>query len=109
MKILVRGTNWIGDAVMTIPALRKLRSAFPHSVITLHTRPGAAAVFEDAGFIDEILTIAGTNSKFAGVVSQVRQIRGRRFDLGIIFTNSIEAAIVQRIGGVSRWRPSARS
>jgi len=35
MKILVRGANWIGDAVMTIPALRALRGLYPQANITL--------------------------------------------------------------------------
>ena len=56
MKIVVRGTNWIGDAVMTIPALRGLRKMFPDAYISLHTRSWAKGIFADADFIDEILT-----------------------------------------------------
>ena len=56
MKILVRGTNWIGDAVMSIPALRELRRVFPDSHITLHTRSWADELFSDAEFIDELVT-----------------------------------------------------
>ncbi|MBA3335430.1 MAG: lipopolysaccharide heptosyltransferase II, partial [Acidobacteria bacterium] len=45
MKIVVRGTNWVGDAVMTIPALRELRRVFPDSHIALHTRDWARGIF----------------------------------------------------------------
>ena len=54
MKILVRGTNWIGDAVMTVPALKELRRVFPDAEITLHTRSWADGLFRDAEFIDEL-------------------------------------------------------
>ena len=52
MKILVRGTNWVGDAVMQIPALRELRRIFPDAKISLHTRSWAKGIFEDADFLD---------------------------------------------------------
>lgn len=102
MKILVRGTNWIGDAVMTVPALRELRRAFPHAEITLHTRPAAAEVFKDADFIDNFLLIDGRSSKMGTIAKQARDIRRQRFDVGIIMTNSIEAALVQRLAGVPK-------
>ena len=43
--ILVRGVNWIGDAVMTLPALRALRKAFPGSKVSLLVKPSVAAIF----------------------------------------------------------------
>ena len=64
MKIVVRGTNWIGDAVMTIPALRELRRIFPDARITLCTRGWAQGIFADADFIDEILPFDKTNNSF---------------------------------------------
>ena len=40
-RVVVRGTNWVGDSVMTIPALRALRRVLPDANITLVIRPGA--------------------------------------------------------------------
>jgi ADP-heptose:LPS heptosyltransferase len=59
-RILVRGTRWIGDAVMTVPALRALRSIFPHAHITLAAGRWAEGLFLDADFIDEILSTEAT-------------------------------------------------
>jgi len=56
-RLLVRGTRWIGDAVMTVPALRALRSIFPHAHITLAAGRWAQGLFLDADFIDELLNI----------------------------------------------------
>ena len=43
-RVVVRGTNWVGDAVMTIPALRLLRRILPAAHITLATRSFARAI-----------------------------------------------------------------
>ncbi len=99
MKIIVRGTNWIGDTVMTVPALTELRRAFPDAHITLHARPAAAEVLQDADFIDEIIPIGG-RSKAGSIFSQTRQIREGGFDIGITFTNSPESAAVQWLARV---------
>jgi len=101
MKIVVRGANWIGDAVMTIPALRRLRSIFPDASISLHTRPWAEGVFRDADFIDEIIPIEGRGS-VRSVIEQSRMFRGRNFDLAILFPNSFESALVARLARIPR-------
>ena len=97
MKIVVRGANWIGDSVMTIPALRHLRRAFPEDSISLYTRPWAEGVFRDADFIDEIIPIEN-----AGVFRQARELRKHNFDLAILFPNSFESALVARLAGIPK-------
>ena len=100
MKIVVRGTNWVGDAVMTIPALRELRRVFPDSHIVLHTRAWARGIFKDADFIDELLTFDKGKSAFLNVLEQSNGLRKRKFDLAILFPNSFEAAATARLGKV---------
>ncbi len=94
MKIIVRGTNWVGDAVMQIPALRELRRVFPAAQITLGTRDWAQGIFEDTQFIDDILTIAPKES----VLGQAKKWRQGNFDLAILFTNSFETALISKLG-----------
>jgi heptosyltransferase II len=96
MKILVRGTNWVGDAVMQIPALRQLRAVFADAHITLCTRDWAKGIFADADFIDEILPINANESVF----SQSKKLREREFDLAVLFTNSFQTALVAKFGKV---------
>lgn len=102
MRIVVRGANWIGDAVMTIPAMRRLRSAFPDASITLYTRLWAEGVFRDADFIDEIVPIAGGGSRVASVLAQARQLKKLDFDLAVIFPNSFESALVTKLAGIPK-------
>lgn len=98
MKIVVRGTNWVGDAVMQIPALRELRRVFPDARITLCTRAWARGIFQDAEFIDEFLTIEPEESAF----QQAKKWRKGKFDLAILFTNSFQTALISKLGKSKR-------
>ena len=97
-RIVVRGTNWVGDAVMTIPALRQLRRLFPDAHITLATRAWAEGLFADAGFLDDLQVHEGSGLR--SVVQQVRQWRKRNFDLAILLPNSLETALVASLARV---------
>ena len=98
MKIVVRGTNWVGDAVMTIPALRELRRVFPDSEVTLHTHSWAQGVFQNANFIDEILPFEPGKSNFKIVLAQAKIWRERKFDLAVVLPNSFQSALVAKLG-----------
>ena len=54
-KILVRSTNWIGDAIMTTPALRTIRENFPGAKISVLAQPWMADVFSASPHVDEII------------------------------------------------------
>ena len=97
-NIVVRGTNWVGDAVMTIPALRELRRLFPQARITLATRSWAKGLFAGAEFIDELHVHDGSGLR--SVVQQVREWRKRNFDLAVLFPNSLETALVASLARV---------
>jgi heptosyltransferase-2 len=97
-RIVVRGTNWVGDAVMTIPALRQLRRLFPVAHITLATRPWAEGLFADSDFLDDLQVHEGSGLR--SVVQQVRQWRKRNFDLAILLPNSLETALVASLARV---------
>lgn len=97
-RIVVRGTNWVGDAVMTVPALRQLRHLFPTAHITLATRAWAEGLFADADFLDDLQTHEGTG--LLSVIQQVRQWRKGNFDLAVLFPNSLETALVASLARV---------
>ena len=102
MKILVRGTNWVGDAVMTIPAIRELRRIFPTAEITLHTRSWAEGIFRDARFIDRIITFDKTKSKIKDALAQAKELKKHNFDLAVLFPNSFETALVAKMARIPR-------
>jgi heptosyltransferase-2 len=116
-RILVRGANWLGDAVMTTPALLRLRERFPEAHITLLTpeklrglwlatpKPGEGGLHHPA--INEVATIEAG----AGLFSVGRKLQDGNFDLALVLPNSPRAAlevwlakIPRRIGYARPWR-----
>lgn len=97
-RIVVRGTNWVGDAVMTVPALRALRQLFPHAHIALATRSWANGLFSEAEFLDDLLVHDSTGLR--SVIHQVKQWRSHNFDLAVLFPNSLASALVASIARV---------
>ena len=67
-RIIVRGVNWLGDAVMTLPALRRLREAHPRARITLVTPEKLNDLWSGSPFLDETLPVAPGESVDAGGV-----------------------------------------
>jgi heptosyltransferase-2 len=95
-RILVRGTNWVGDAVMSVPALRELRARFPGAHIALLVRPWVRDVYGAADFVDEVLEYdrAGAHRGPAGFLRLARSLAERRFDLAVLLQNAFEAALL---------------
>ncbi len=102
MKILVRGTNWIGDAVMSVPALRELRRVFHDDQITLHTRSWAEGLFRDASFIDEIVPFDPQKWKLKDALDNSDFLRDDGYDLAIILPNSFESALTTFLTRIPR-------
>jgi heptosyltransferase-2 len=104
LNILIRATNWIGDAVMSLPALRAVRRRFPEASITVLAKPWVAAVYEDEKSIDRIITLEGASGArdWAVKFRLVRSLRKGTFDLAVLLPNSFESAAVIRLAGVKR-------
>ena len=73
-SIVVRAPNWVGDAVMSVAALRELRGLFPNSHITVVSKPGTAEVFAGADYID---TCWFTNARFEVIFRSVQKWKQR--------------------------------
>ncbi len=93
-SVVVRGTNWVGDAVMTIPALRELRRILPDARITLATRSSTAGIFEDADFLDDLLLYDRGTGGLRATLRQIKVWQERKFDLALLFQNAFEAAFI---------------
>lgn len=97
-RILVRGTNWVGDAVITLPALRELRRIFPQAKISLLVKPWVAGIFEDVEAIDEVIPY---DRKGKGLWRTIKELRSHHFDLVVLFQNAFEAAVIAWGSGAS--------
>ncbi len=99
-RVLVRGANWVGDAAMTVPALRELRRVLPGAHITLATRGWAEGIFAGADFLDELLLIEEGARGLRSVGRQAREWRERRFDLALLLPNAFETALVAALARI---------
>jgi len=97
-RVVVRAPNWVGDAVMSVPALRGLRQILPDARITLVAPPGTADIFIDADFVDDISIYE--RAGIASVWEQVRQWRRQQFDLAVLLQNAFEAALIASLARV---------
>jgi heptosyltransferase II len=91
-NLLIRSTNWIGDAVMTTPAVRAIRKNFPNARISLMAKPWVAPVFENSPYIDQIMPY-----NFEGALRTIkaaRMLEKYGFDAAILLQNAFEAAWV---------------
>ena len=98
-KILIRGPNWVGDAVLAIPAMKAIRARFPGAEITLLVRPWVAGLFSSAPYIDKVWT-ENKPKTLTSWIRITRDIRKREFDLSLLLPNSFESALMMFIGGV---------
>jgi heptosyltransferase-2 len=95
-KILIRSTNWIGDAVMTTPAIRVIRDYFPNAEITILANSIVSQLFLFHPGIDARITFErhGIHRGIAGRVRLATELRKHSFDLAIIFPNSFDSALI---------------
>jgi heptosyltransferase-2 len=91
-KILVRATNWVGDAVMSLPALRALHEKFPAAKISILAKPWVADLYGREPFCHRVIPYAPAN--LAGKWSAARSLRTEKFDCAILLQNAFEAAAV---------------
>src|SRR5436190_17478287 len=101
MKIAVFLPNWVGDVVMTTPALRAMREHFEDAHITAVLKPYVAEVLESCPWIDEWLP-AGDGTWSHGIVATAARLRRRGVDLAVLFPNSFRTAWIAWLGRCRR-------
>ena len=101
-KILIRSTNWIGDAIMTTPAVRTIRLNFPDAHITILAYPWVADIFRNCPHVDEVILYkkTGEHRGVKGLWRLGRELAAVRFDLAILLQNAFEAALLAVIAGI---------
>lgn len=101
-KILIRSTNWIGDAIMTTPAVRTIHSYFPEARISMLAYPWVADIFAASPHVDEIIEFdkKGAHAGLKGLFRLGRELAARKFDMAILLQNAFEAAFITTIARI---------
>ncbi len=100
--MLVRATNWVGDAVMSLPALRRLRTELPTAHLAVLAMPGVAGLYARETWANEIILLDGARGPrdWGRKWRQARQLAASRFDAAILLTNSFESAALVRAAAI---------
>ncbi len=102
-RILIRATNWVGDAVMSMPAFEAVRENFPEAHITVLARPWVTPLYENHPAVNEVIPYKrgyGYLKDSSEFLRVVRRIRGLHFDMAVLFQNAFEAALIARLSGI---------
>ncbi len=97
-KILVRATNWVGDAVMSLPALRALHERFPDAEVAILAKPWVADLYGREPFCSRVIPY--TPASLAEKWKAARALRSENFDCAILLQNAFEAAAVAFLAGI---------
>lgn len=100
-KILIRGVNWIGDSVMTLPAIRTIRDFYPDSEITLLVKEWVKGIFEQNPSIDRVIFY---DERFRGIMGKIKgaqELKKYSFQKAILLQNAFDAAILTYLAGIT--------
>jgi lipopolysaccharide heptosyltransferase II len=95
-KILIRATNWVGDAVMSLPAIRAVRECYPGAHLTLLARPSVADLYARERSLDQVFLYNSARRQLAA------ELRGEAFDCAILLPNSFDAALLVWMARIPR-------
>jgi heptosyltransferase-2 len=107
MKLMIRATNWVGDAILALPALRAVRAKFPDAQIAIVARPYVADIYRGQSLADELIPydVKGEHRGWSGRQRLAAELRARKFDCALLLQNAFDAAwlawragIPERIG-----------
>jgi len=101
MKILIRATNWVGDAILALPALRAVREKFLDSHIAIVARPYVADLYREQGVCNELIPydLKGQHRGWRGRETLAGELRAKKFDVALLLQNAFDAAwLVWRAG-----------
>ena len=99
-KILIRGTNWIGDAILTLPAMASIRTTYPHAHIAVLAKPWVADIYKLFSAVDEVIIFEDKYDTPSGVFRLASMLKNRNFDAAILLQNAIKAAIISFVAGI---------
>jgi len=101
-RILIRGANWVGDAIMTTPVIRAVRKNFPKAEISILVKPWVAPVFHNNPDVDNVLIYdnGSRHKKGWGTIRLAKDLRQYNFDLAVLMQNAFEAALITFLAGI---------
>jgi heptosyltransferase-2 len=103
-KILIRATNWVGDAVMSLPAIRAVHARFPAAELVVLARPWVADLYARETGISHVIPYDAASGfhDLSAKLRVARALRREKFDCAILLQNAFEAAAIAWLAGIPR-------
>src|SRR4051812_17510472 len=105
-RLVILSPNWLGDAVMALPAIGDVRRGVPDASLTIAARPAIAPLFRLVPDVDETIVLSKP-AAVGGVLawrSLGQELAGKGFEAALLLPNSMHAAVlVSRAGIPERW------
>jgi heptosyltransferase-2 len=98
-KVLIRGVNWIGDAVMSMPFICGLGNAWPDAEIHVLTRPHLAELYRYNPCVRNVITV-NEKTRITGWKAVYRKIRDKNFNMAICLPHSFSSAFFLFLSGI---------
>jgi lipopolysaccharide heptosyltransferase II len=104
MNILIRATNWVGDAIMALPALRAVRKRFADAEIAILALSYVGEIYRDQEICDQIITYdrSGVHAGIAGRERLAAELREQGFDIALLLQNAFDAAWIAWRAGIPK-------
>src|SRR5688572_20833814 len=103
-RLVVLAPNWLGDAVMALPAIADVRRAFPQSRVDVAARRSVADVFRLTPSVDAVVTLDMDARWWRRAAFRADAAALTPYDTAVLLPNSFGSAyLVQRAGVAERW------
>jgi heptosyltransferase II len=97
-RVMVRATNWLGDAVMSLPAIRAIRGVFPQAHLAVVAKAWVADLYAREKSIDRVIPY--TAKTFGEKRAFAARLRRERFDGAVLLQNAFDAALMAWMAGI---------
>ncbi len=103
-RVLIRSANWVGDAVMSLPAIASIRLSFPGAKISILAKPWVGDLFQENTTVDRVWVYQspGLHQGFWGKWRLAQELKAEKFEIALLLQNAFEAAWIAFLAGISR-------
>ncbi|HEY2930465.1 MAG TPA: lipopolysaccharide heptosyltransferase II [Acidobacteriota bacterium] len=101
-SFLIRVPNWIGDCIISLPAVAEVRRIHPRAEITVAARSWVADIYRVGGLVDDVIEYQSGARGPARLFRFAAELRRRKFSCALLLQNAMEAALLVRLAGIPR-------